>query len=325
MKKAFITGITGQDGSYLTELLLDKGYEVHGMVRRHSSMTRERLDPIDDQNPQAKDHLRLHYGDMQDGNSLHILIEKIRPDEIYNLASQSHVKVSFEQPDNTADIVGNGTVKLLEANRQTGVMAKFYQASSSEMFGKADQSPQNEATPFWPLTPYGAAKAFAHHMCLIYRNSYGMHASSGILYNHESPRRGENFVTRKICRAVARIAKGLQQHIELGNLDGRRDWGYAPEYVEAMWKILQQKNPDDYVLGTGKLHSVRDLLRVAFDYVDLDYPDHVVVRESHMRPAIETNLVADYGKAKKELNWEPRTDFKSMIALMVEAELRALT
>ena len=324
MKKAFITGITGQDGSYLTELLLEKGYEVHGMVRRHSSMTRERLDPIRDQNPRAKDHLQLYYGDMNDGTSLHVLIEKIRPDEIYNLASQSHVKVSFEQPDYTDDIVGNGTVRLLEANRQTGVMAKFYQASSSEMFGKPDQSPQNEATPLRPLTPYGAAKAFAHHMCRIYRDSYGMHTSSGILYNHESPRRGENFVTRKICQAVARIAKGLQQHVELGNLEGRRDWGYAPEYVDAMWKTLQQKHPDDYVIGTGKLHSVRDLLKIACDHVGLDYHNHVVTIDAHKRPSMEVDLVADVSKAKKQLGWQPITDFATMIGIMVDFELHRL-
>ena len=285
-------------------------------------MTRERLDPIRDQNPRAKDHLQLYYGDMNDGTSLHVLIEKIRPDEIYNLASQSHVKVSFEQPDYTADIVGNGTVRLLEANRQTGVMAKFYQASSSEMFGKPDQSPQNEATPLRPLTPYGAAKAFAHHMCRIYRDSYGMHTSSGILYNHESPRRGENFVTRKICRAVARIAKGLQQHIELGNLEGRRDWGYAPEYVEAMWRMLQQDAPDDYVIATGETHSVLDFCVAAFSHVGLNWEEYVQTDETYHRPAEVDLLLGDPAKAREQLGGEPGTTFEDLVKLMVDEDLK---
>ena len=325
MKKAFITGITGQDGSYLTELLLEKGYEVHGMVRRHSSMTRERLDPIRDQYPRAKDYLKLHYGDMNDAASLHVLIEKIRPDEIYNLASQSHVKVSFEQPNYTADVVGNGTIRLLEANRQTGVMAKFYQASSSEMFGKPCQSPQNETTPFRPLTPYGAAKTFAHQMCHIYRESYGMFVTCGILYNHESPRRGENFVTRKICKTAARISKNLEKHLNLGNLESKRDWGYAPEYVEAMWLMMQQETPSDYVIATGQLHSVCDLITNAFRELGLDPVRFVKMQSNHYRPADGIQLVGDYTKAKKELGWTPKTNFKQLIKIMIDYEIQSLT
>ena len=288
MKKALITGITGQDGSYLTELLLEKGYEVHGVVRRNSSLTRERLDPIREKNPKGRDYLKLHYGDMSDGASLHLLLDRIRPDEIYNLASQSHVKVSFEQPDYTAEVVANGTLRLLEANRQTGLMARFYQASSSEMFGSPEQSPQNETTPLRPLTPYGAAKAFAHHMCAIYREAHGMFVCCGILYNHESPRRGEHFVTRKICRSAARIAKGLQQYVELGNLEGQRDWGYAPEYVDAMWRMLQQTVADDYIIATGVVHSVRELLESAFGCVGLEYKRHVITSSEHLRPVKPT-------------------------------------
>ena len=324
MKKALITGITGQDGSYLTELLLEKGYEVHGMVRRNSSLTRERLDPIREKNPKARDHLKLHYGDMSDGASLHLLLDRIRPDEIYNLASQSHVKVSFEQPDYTAEVVANGTIRLLEANRQTGLMARFYQASSSEMFGRPGKSPQDETTPLRPLTPYGAAKAFAHQMCAIHREAYGMFVCCGILYNHESPRRGEHFVTRKICRSAARIAKGLQQNVELGNLEGQRDWGYAPEYVDAMWRMLQQKEPDDYVIATGILHSVRELLQIAFEFVGLDYNEHVITSSDHLRPVETTPLVGNCEKAKSRLGWKPKIGFKHMIETMVEAELSQL-
>ena len=324
MKKALITGITGQDGSYLAELLLEKGYEVHGVVRRNSSLTRERLDPIREKNLRSKDYLKLHYGDMGDGASLHLLLDRIHPDEIYNLASQSHVKVSFEQPDYTADVVANGTIRLLEANRQTGVKARFCQASSSEMFGKPWQSPQDETTPFKPLTPYGAAKAFAHQMCAIHREAYGMFVSCGILYNHESPRRGEHFVTRKICRAAARISKGLQQHVELGNLDGQRDWGYAPEYVESMWRMLQQKEPDDYVIATGILHTVRELLEFAFECVGLDYRNHVVSSSDHLRPVETIPLVGNYGKAESDLGWKPKISFNQMIKTMVEAELKLL-
>ena len=324
MKKALITGITGQDGSYLTELLLDKGYEVHGMVRRHSSLTRERLDPIRGKNPKARDYLKLHYGEMSDGASLHLLLDRIRPDEIYNLASQSHVKVSFEQPDYTAEVVANGAIRLLEANRQTGLMARFYQASSSEMFGRPGQSPQDETTPLMPLNPYGAAKAFAHQVCAIHREAYGMFVCCGILYNHESPRRGEHFVSRKICHSAARIAKGLQQHVELGNLEGERDWGYAPEYVDAMWRMLQQKKPSDYVIATGVLHSVRELLKIAFGCVGLDYKEHVITSSNHLRPVETTPLVGDYGKAERMLGWKPKISFKHMIETMMEAELAML-
>lgn len=325
MKKALITGITGQDGSYLTELLLEKGYEVHGIVRRHSSLTRERLDPIREGNALAREHLMLHYGDMADGTSLHVLIDKIRPHEIYNLASQSHVKVSFEQPEYTLDVIGNGTVRLLEANRLTGVMARVYQASSSEMFGKPSHWPQNEKTPLNPITPYGASKAFAHQMCQIYRESYGMFITCGILYNHESPRRGEHFVTRKICKSAARIAKGLQKSLQLGNLEAQRDWGYAPEYAEAMWLMLQQESPADYVVATGKLHSVRDLVNQAFEHVGLDPEPFIQNSTDQLRPGDANQLVGDYSKAESELHWVPKTGFSELVQIMVDAEMALLS
>ena len=324
MKKALITGISGQDGSYLTELLLEKGYEVHGMVRRNSSLTRERLDPIRANNPKAPDNLNLHYGDMSDGSGLHLLLERIRPDEIYNLASQSHVKVSFEQPDYTADINANGTIRLLEANRQTGLMARFYQASSSEMFGCPINSPQNETTPLRPVTPYGAAKAFAHQMCVINREAYGMFVCCGILYNHESPRRGEHFVTRKICRSAARIANGLQQHVELGDLEAQRDWGYAPEYVDAMWRMLQLDKAGDYVIATGILHTVREILEIAFSQVGLKYTEYIVENKEQFRPAGSNLLKGDSKKAGTDLGWKAKTLFKDLIITMVEAELKKI-
>jgi GDPmannose 4,6-dehydratase len=272
MKKALITGITGQDGSYLAELLLEKGYEVHGILRRTSTFNRQRIDPIYQNKELNQGRFHLHYGDLADSPSLYKLIEQIAPDEIYNLAAQSHVKVSFENPEYTADVVATGTLRLLEANRQTGVMARFYQASSSEMFGKVRETPQTELTPFHPRSPYGVAKVFAHQITVNYRESYGMHASCGILFNHESPRRGENFVTRKITQSVAKIHKGLQDKLVLGNLDAKRDWGYAKEYVEGMWRMLQQDEPDDYVIATNETHSVQEFLEIAFKHVGKKLP-----------------------------------------------------
>lgn len=324
MKKALITGITGQDGSYLAELLLEKGYEVHGMLRRTSTFNRQRIDPIYNDPKINKGRFHLHYGDLADSPSIYKLIEQINPDEIYNLAAQSHVKVSFENPEYTTDIVATGTLRLLEANRQTGVMARFYQASSSEMFGKVRETPQTELTPFHPRSPYGVAKVYAHQIAVNYRESYGMHTNCGILFNHESPRRGENFVTRKITQSVAKIQAGLQDKIILGNLDAKRDWGYAKEYVEAMWLMLQQDAPDDYVIATNKTHSVRDFLKVAFDHIGKDYQSHVEVSSAYYRPAEVDLLIGDYAKAKSKLGWEPTTSFEGLVKLMVDSDLKAL-
>ena len=324
MKKALITGITGQDGSYLAELLLEKGYEVHGMLRRTSTFNRQRIDPIYNDPKINKGRFHLHYGDLADSQYIYKLIEQINPDEIYNLAAQSHVKVSFENPEYTTDIVATGTLRLLEANRQTGVMARFYQASSSEMFGKVRETPQTELTPFHPRSPYGVAKVYAHQIAVNYRESYGMHTNCGILFNHESPRRGENFVTRKITQSVAKIQAGLQDKIILGNLDAKRDWGYAKEYVEAMWLMLQQDAPDDYVIATNKTHSVRDFLKVAFDHIGKDYQSHVEVSSAYYRPAEVDLLIGDYAKAKSKLGWEPTTSFEGLVKLMVDSDLKAL-
>ena len=326
-KKAFITGITGQDGSYLTELLLEKGYEVHGVVRRNSTVFRSRIEHLlkEYQNPErAGGRLFLHYGDMADGTNISRLLYQIQPDEIYNLAAQSHVRISFDIPVYTADVDAVGVVRLLEAIRDSGLKTKFYQASSSEMFGNVGEVPQNENTRFHPRSPYGCAKVFAHNTTVNYRESYGLFACSGILFNHESPRRGENFVTRKITKGVAAIKNGLQDKIILGNLDAKRDWGYAKEYVEAMWLMLQQDQPDDYVIATGEAHTVREFAQEAFKIVGLNWEDYIVFGEGFLRPAEVNILVGDASKAKAQLNWEPKTKFKELVKLMVEADMRDL-
>ncbi len=319
MPRAFITGITGQDGSYLAEFLLAKGYEVHGLVRTESASSADRVQHLRD-----RPRFTLHFGDMTDSLSLFRIINNVQPDEVYNLAAQSHVGRSFDAPDHTANVTGMGTMRLLEAIAQTGTRPRYYQASSSEMFGKACESPQSEATPFYPRSPYGAAKAFAHWMTVNYRESHGLHASNGILFNHESPRRGETFVTRKITRAVARIKAGLQDTLALGNLDARRDWGFAPEYVEAMWLMLQQDAPGDYVIATGETHSVREFASAAFDHVGLDWREHVVVDPSYYRPTEVDLLVGNAAKARRVLGWEPRTRFIDLVRLMVDADMDAL-
>jgi GDPmannose 4,6-dehydratase len=322
MKKALITGITGQDGSYLTELLLEKGYEVHGIVRRQSRIVRSRLEHLF---AEYKDkRLFLHYGDLLDGTNLYRLLDQIRPDEVYNLAAQSHVRISFDIPLYTADAVAMGVIRLLEAIRGIDKNIKFYQASSSEMFGKVQTVPQNEQTKFYPRSPYACAKVFAHHQTINYRESYGIFACSGILFNHESPRRGENFVTRKISKGVAEIKKGLRDKIILGNLDAKRDWGYAKEYVEAMWLMLQQNEPDDYVIATGETHSVKDFLVTAFETVGLNWQDHVGFDERFLRPAEVDELIGDYSKAKEKLGWEPKIKFAELVKIMVESDLRDL-
>lgn len=324
MKKALITGITGQDGSYLAELLLDKGYEVHGIIRRASSFNTGRIDHLY-QDPHLNGvRLFLHYGDISDSTNLIKLLYRIQPDEVYHLASQSHVRVSFDIPEYTGDVTALGTVRILEAIRETGGNAKFYQASSSEMFGKAQESPQSETTAFYPRSPYAAAKVYAHWMTVNYRESYGLFASSGILFNHESPRRGETFVTRKITRAVARIKAGLQKKLYLGNLDAKRDWGYAKEYVAAMWLMLQQDRAEDYVIATGKTHSVTEFLEEAFSSVDLDWHDYVEHDSEYLRPVEVDHLVGDASKAKRVLGWEPQVAFKELVHLMVEADLALL-
>jgi GDPmannose 4,6-dehydratase len=319
MKKAFITGITGQDGSYLTELLLEKGYEVHGIVRRTSSVVRSRIEHLF---LEYKDkQLFLHYGDMLDVSSLTHLLYTIQPDEIYNLAAQSHVRISFDMPIYTAEVTALGALYLLEAMRTIGSKARFYQASSSEMYGKVHTVPQNELTPFHPRSPYACAKVFAHEQTINYRESYGLFACCGILFNHESPRRGENFVTRKITQGVAAIKQGKQKELVLGNLDAQRDWGYAKEYVEAMWLMLQQDEPDDYVIATGETHSVREFLIEAFSHVGLDFEKYVTFDEKFLRPAEVDILQGDFSKAQKKLNWKPKTKFKELVALMVEVDL----
>jgi GDPmannose 4,6-dehydratase len=324
-KKALITGITGQDGSYLAELLLGKGYEVHGIIRRASTFNTGRLEEIYQDPHQSGKRLFLHYGDLSDGSAMSRLVGKIAPDEIYNLAAQSHVRVSFDAAEYTTDITATGTVRLLEAIRETGVKARFYQASSSEMFGLVQEVPQKETTPFYPRSPYGCAKVYSHWITVNYRESYGLHASNGILFNHESPRRGETFVTRKITRAVANIKTGLQKKLYLGNLDSKRDWGYAKEYVEAMWMMLQQPEPDDYVIATNETHSVREFLEHAFTCVGLKWEDYVAFDERYCRPAEVDLLIGDYSKAKKKLGWEPKTKFTELVKLMVEADLQKVT
>jgi GDPmannose 4,6-dehydratase len=322
-KTAFVTGITGQDGSYLAELLLAKGYEVHGLIRRASTFNTQRIDHLymDPHNPNAK--LFLHYGDLSDGSRLTTLLAEIKPDEIYNLAAQSHVRVSFDEPEYTGDTTGLGTIRLLEAIRQSVPEAKFYQASSSEMFGAANP-PQNENTEFYPRSPYGVAKVYSFWITKNYREAYGIFASNGILFNHESPRRGETFVTRKITRAVARIAKGVQKELFLGNLDARRDWGYAPEYVVGMWQMLQADKPDDFVLGTGSDLSVKDFVRLSFEHVNLDWEKYVKFDKRYLRPTEVDSLVGDSSKAEKVLYWKASVGPEQLAAIMVDHDIASL-
>ncbi len=323
-KKALITGITGQDGSYLSELLLGKGYEVHGLIRRASTFNTERLDAVYQDPHNSKAHMFLHYGDLADAVSVYQLIDMIKPDEVYHLGAQSHVRVSFDVPEYTADITGTGTVRLLEAIRKASPHSRFYQASSSEMYGLVQAVPQTETTPFYPRSPYGCAKVFSFWLVVNYRESYGMHASNGILFNHESPRRGETFVTRKITRAVARIKAGVQDKLYLGNLDSKRDWGYAPEYVEAQWLMLQQDNPDDYVIATNETHTIREFLEVSFGRVGLEYEKYVEIDPRYFRPAEVDLLIGDPAKAKKQLGWEPKTTFKELAEIMTDADVALL-
>ena len=326
MAKALITGITGQDGSYLTEFLLNKGYEVHGIIRRSSAFSTDRLEHIYEEIHTEDRKLFLHYGDMSDGNSLSRLVREIRPSEIYNLAAQSHVKVSFDQPSYTAEVVAFGTLKLLEAIRDfqdsTGLDVRFYQASSSEMFGKVVEIPQTERTPFWPRSPYGVAKLYAHWMTINCRESYGMHASCGILFNHESPRRGETFVTRKITRAATRIKLGLQKKLYLGNLDSVRDWGFDGDYVEAMWLMLQQDRPDDFVISSGETHTVKNFCEHAFGILGLDYKDFVETDPRYLRPAEVDFLFGCADKAKATLGWVPKVSFPQLVRMMIDSDMK---
>jgi GDPmannose 4,6-dehydratase len=321
VKRALITGITGQDGSYLADFLLGKDYEVHGIIRRASTFNTSRIDHLY-QDPHVHGvRLFLHYGDLADSVHLVKLLYNLQPDEIYHLGAQSHVRVSFDIPEYTADVTGIGTIRILEAIRESGVKPRFYQASSSEMFGKVQEMPQTEKTPFWPRSPYGVAKVFSYWATVNYRESYGLHASNGILFNHESPRRGETFVTRKISRAVARIKCGLDKSLYLGNLDARRDWGYAPEYVQGMWLMLQQDRPDDFILATNETHSVREFVELAFERVDLDWKEFVKHDARYERPAEVDLLIGDATKAKKMLNWEPQVRFEELVRIMVDADL----
>jgi GDPmannose 4,6-dehydratase len=321
LKRALVTGITGQDGSYLAELLIAKGYEVHGIIRRSSSFNTERIDHLykDRHDPNAR--LFLHYGDLGDGSSVANLLARLKPDEIYNLGAQSHVRVSFDIPEYTGDITGLGAVRLLEAVRDAGISTKFYQASSSELYGKVVETPQRETTPFHPRSPYAAAKAYAFYITQNYREGYGMFAVNGILFNHESPRRGETFVTRKITRALGRMKVGLQDKLYLGNLDAKRDWGFAGDYVEAMWLMLQAEQPDDFVIATGETHSVREFLDVAAQPIGLPVHDRVVVDPQYFRPAEVDLLLGDASKAQKKLNWKPKVGFRQLVTMMVDADL----
>lgn len=322
MKRALITGITGQDGSYLTELLLAKGYEVHGLIRRASTFNTDRIDHLYLDPHETDARLFLHYGDLVNSEQLTNLIYNLKPDEIYHLGAQSHVRVSFDIPEYTGDVTGLGTTRLLEAVRRSGIKTKFYQASSSEMFGGAP-APQNESTPFQPHSPYAAAKVYSYWMIVNYRQGYGLWACNGILFNHESPRRGETFVTRKITRALANIIAGRQKKLFLGNLDARRDWGYAPEYAEAIWLMLQQDRPDDYVIGTGESHSVREFLEEAFSYAGIDWRQHVETDPRYFRPTEVEFLLADASKARGELGWNPKVRFKELVRIMVDADMEA--
>ena len=318
MKKALVTGVTGQDGAYLTELLLEKGYEVHGIIRRSSSFNTKRIDHVYD-NP----NLTLHYGDLTDSVQLVKLLYELAPDEIYNLAAQSHVRVSFDIPEYTGNVTGMGAIRILEAIREAGLVEKvrYYQASSSEMYGMVQEVPQTEKTPFWPRSPYACAKVFAYWLTVNFRESYNLHASNGILFNHESPLRGETFVTRKITRAATRIKLGLQDTLSLGNLDSKRDWGFAKEYVEAMWLMLQQDKPDDYVIATNETHTVREFVEVVFELLDLDWKEYVKFDERYMRPAEVDLLIGDPAKAKKQLGWEPKVKFRDLCKIMVDADM----
>jgi GDPmannose 4,6-dehydratase len=323
MKKALITGITGQDGSYLAELLLEKGYEVHGIIRRSSSFNTSRIDHLYSDPHLKGTRLFLHYGDLSDGVMLMKLLYQLQPDEIYHLGAQSHVRVSFDVPEYTGDVTGLGTLRLLEAIREVGLEGKcrFYQASSSEMFGMVQEVPQTEKTPFYPRSPYGCAKVYAYWLTVNYRESYGMHATNGILFNHESPRRGETFVTRKITRAATRIKLGLQEKLFLGNLDAKRDWGYAKEYVEAMWLMLQQDSGDDYIMATNETHSVKDFVKETFALLDLDWEKYVDYDKRYERPTEVDLLIGDSAKAKRQLNWEPKVHFKDLVKIMVDSDL----
>ena len=327
-KCALITGITGQDGSYLSELLLEKGYEVHGIIRRTSTFNTDRIDHIYEDPHKEDAQLFLHYGDLTDGTTLRKILEQVEPTEIYNLGAQSHVRVSFDAPEYTVDAVGMGVLRLLEAIRdyqqRTSNEVRYYQAGSSEMFGKVQDVPQKETTPFYPRSPYACAKVYGHWQTVNYRESYDMFACNGILFNHESPRRGETFVTRKITRAIARIVAGQQKKLFLGNLDSKRDWGYAKDYVRAMWLMLQQDAPDDYVVATGETYSVRDFLLAAFNYVNLNWQDYVEFDKRYLRPAEVDLLIGDPAKAKEKLGWEPSVTFEELVALMVEADLKSI-
>ncbi len=320
-KRALITGITGQDGSFLTELLLEKGYEVYGIIRRSSSFNTDRIDHLYQDPHEEGTRLRLVYGDLNDSSSLNTILRQTAPDEIYNLGAQSHVRVSFDVPEYTGEVTGLGTVRILEAIREAGIRPKFYQASSSELYGKVLETPQTEKTPFYPRSPYGCAKAYAYYITVNYRESYDLFACNGILFNHESERRGETFVSRKITRAATRIKLGLQDKLYLGNLDARRDWGYARDYVEAMWLMMQAERADDFVIATGETHSIRDFLDEAFGYLELDWSEHVEIDPRYFRPTEVDLLLGDASKARSVLGWEPKVGFKELVRLMVDSDL----
>ena len=324
MKRALITGITGQDGSYLAELLLKKGYEVHGIIRRASTFNTGRIDAIYQDPHEPKRRLFLYYGDLSDSSSIAHVIQKAEPGEVYHLGAQSHVRVSFDIPEYTGDITGLGTTRVLEACRRAKHDVKFYNAASSEMYGKAVEVPQSETTPFHPRSPYGAAKVYSYYMTLNYREAYGMFACNGILFNHESPRRGETFVTRKIARGVARIKAGKDKFLYLGNLKAKRDWGYAGDYMDAVWRMLQQKQPDDYVVATGENHSVQEFVEEAFSYAGLDWKKHVRIDPKYFRPSEVDELLGNATKARKRLGWKPKVRFKGLVKMMVDAEMEGL-
>jgi GDPmannose 4,6-dehydratase len=321
-KTALISGITGQDGSFLAEVLLEKGYEVYGIIRRSSSFNTDRIDHLYQDPHEKGTRLRLVYGDLNDSSSLNTILRQVQPEEIYNLGAQSHVRVSFDIPEYTGEVTGLGTVRLLEAIRELGMKPKFYQASSSELYGKVFETPQTETTPFYPRSPYACAKAYAYHITVNYRESYGLFACNGILFNHESERRGETFVSRKITRAATRIKLGLQNKLYMGNLDARRDWGYARDYVEAMWMIMNAEEPDDYVVATGETHSVREFLEKTFSYLDLDWEEYVEIDPRYFRPAEVDLLLGDAGKARRQLGWEPKVTFDGLVKLMTDYDLQ---